>query len=191
MEPKEFEAWGRAVADHAAALILAEIPAAQLPEPGKTVRAVLGRRGYISRYVHLSGHRWIAVSGCSGHRACWRRTTRQDESSRAGRRVTGTAWYSVSCSSSTSPMGGGSRRRDSLCCTLTVSPNCTLAHLHDELREFVFEEEAGVEDELDEPRSDALTAALAAGGVAADADGLQALPFVIEVDPEVAAALRP
>jgi hypothetical protein len=53
MEPKEFEAWGRAVADHAAALIVAEIPAAQLPEPGKTVRAVRGRQGYISRYVHF------------------------------------------------------------------------------------------------------------------------------------------
>jgi hypothetical protein len=53
MEPKEFEAWGRAVADHAAALIVAEIPAAQLPDPGKTVRRVLGRRGYISRYVHF------------------------------------------------------------------------------------------------------------------------------------------
>ena len=53
MEPKEFEAWGRAVADHAAALIVAEIPPAQLPEPGKTVRAVLGRQGYISRYVHF------------------------------------------------------------------------------------------------------------------------------------------
>src|SRR3954469_5324458 len=53
MEPKEFEAWGRAVAEHSAALIVAEIPAAQLPEPGKTVRAVLGRRGYISRYVHF------------------------------------------------------------------------------------------------------------------------------------------
>src|SRR3954464_7411713 len=53
MEPKEFEAWGRAVAEHSAALIVAEIPAAQLPEPGKTVRAVLGRRGYITRYVHF------------------------------------------------------------------------------------------------------------------------------------------
>jgi hypothetical protein len=53
MEPKEFEAWGRVVSEHAAALILAEIPAAQLPEPGKTARAVLGRRGYISRYVHF------------------------------------------------------------------------------------------------------------------------------------------
>jgi hypothetical protein len=71
--------------------------------------------------------------------------------------------------------------------TLSVPPDSTLAHLRDELREFVFEEEA----ELDEPLLDALTAALAAGGVAADAEGLQALPFVIEIDPEVAAALRP
>jgi hypothetical protein len=44
---------------------------------------------------------------------------------------------------------------------------------------------------LDESRWDALTAALAAGGAAADAEELQALPFVIEIDPEVAAALRP
>jgi hypothetical protein len=74
--------------------------------------------------------------------------------------------------------------------TLTAPLDSTLAHLRDELREFVFEEEAGVEDELDEPRWEALTAALAAGGVAADAEGLRTLPFVIEVDPEVAAALR-
>src|SRR3954451_23305506 len=53
MEPKEVEAWGGAVRDRAAAIIVAEIPAAQLPEPGKTVRAVLGRRGYITRYVHF------------------------------------------------------------------------------------------------------------------------------------------
>jgi hypothetical protein len=74
--------------------------------------------------------------------------------------------------------------------TLTAPLDSTLAHLRDELREFVFEEEAGVEDELDEPRWEALTAALTAGGVAADAEGLRTLPFVIEVDPEVAAALR-
>src|SRR3954470_24369190 len=53
MEPKEFEAWGRAVTENAAALILAAIPAAQLPEPGNTARRVLGRRGYISHYVHF------------------------------------------------------------------------------------------------------------------------------------------
>jgi hypothetical protein len=53
MEPKEFEAWGRVVSERAAALILTEIPAAQLSDPGKTARAVFGRRGYISRYVHF------------------------------------------------------------------------------------------------------------------------------------------
>src|ERR1700755_2026529 len=53
MEPKAFEIWGRAVTEDAAALILAEIPAAQLPEPGTTVRRMLGRRGYISRYVQF------------------------------------------------------------------------------------------------------------------------------------------
>jgi hypothetical protein len=53
MEPKAFEDWGRAVVDGAAALILAEIPAAQLPEPGKAARRMLGRRAYISRYVQF------------------------------------------------------------------------------------------------------------------------------------------
>ena len=53
MEPAEFEAWGRAVVERAAALILSEIPAAQRPETGKTARAVSAGRGYISRYVHF------------------------------------------------------------------------------------------------------------------------------------------
>jgi len=53
MDPAEFEAWGRAVVDRAAALILAEIPAAQRPETGKTARAVSAGRGYLSRYVHF------------------------------------------------------------------------------------------------------------------------------------------
>ena len=53
MEPAEYEQWGRAVVERAAALILAEIPAAQSPETSPTKRAVLGRQGYISRYVHF------------------------------------------------------------------------------------------------------------------------------------------
>jgi hypothetical protein len=63
--------------------------------------------------------------------------------------------------------------------------------LHNELREFVFEEELELEYDLDEPRWGALAAALAASGVAADAEALEALPFVIEVDADASAALRP
>jgi hypothetical protein len=44
---------------------------------------------------------------------------------------------------------------------------------------------------FDEPRWGALAAALAASGVAADAEALEALPFVIEVDADASAALRP
>jgi hypothetical protein len=53
VEPADFEAWGRAVVERAAALIVAAIPAAQRPESGKTARAVSAGRGYISRYVHF------------------------------------------------------------------------------------------------------------------------------------------
>ena len=53
MEPAQFEAWGRAVVERAAALIVADIPDAQRPETGKTARAVSAGRGYISRYVHF------------------------------------------------------------------------------------------------------------------------------------------
>ena len=51
VEPAEYEAWGRAVVDRAAELLLAEIPAEQRAEPGKSARRVLGGRGYISRHV--------------------------------------------------------------------------------------------------------------------------------------------
>ncbi len=51
MEPADFEAWGRAVIERAAELILAEIPDAQRPEPGKSARRILGGRGYISRHL--------------------------------------------------------------------------------------------------------------------------------------------
>ncbi len=53
MEPAEYEQWGRAVVERATALILAEIPPAQHPDSSATKRAVLGRVGYISRYVHF------------------------------------------------------------------------------------------------------------------------------------------
>jgi hypothetical protein len=53
VEPADFEAWGRAVVDGAATLILAGIPPAQLPDGGKTARRISGGRGYISRYLHF------------------------------------------------------------------------------------------------------------------------------------------
>jgi hypothetical protein len=53
VEPADYEAWGRVVVEHAAALIVAEIAVTQSPESSKTARAVLGGRGYISRYVHF------------------------------------------------------------------------------------------------------------------------------------------
>ncbi|MDA0162324.1 hypothetical protein OM076_18780 [Solirubrobacter ginsenosidimutans] len=51
MEPTEFEAWGKVVVDVAAERILAAIPAAQKPEPGKTARRSLASMGYISRHM--------------------------------------------------------------------------------------------------------------------------------------------
>jgi hypothetical protein len=51
MEAAEFEAWGKAVVDRAAELVLAALPAAQKPEPGKTARRSLAGTGYISRHV--------------------------------------------------------------------------------------------------------------------------------------------
>ena len=45
------ETWGKEVVERAAELILAEIPAAQQPEPGKTARRSLGGVGYISRHI--------------------------------------------------------------------------------------------------------------------------------------------
>ena len=47
----EFEAWGKVVVERAAEAVLAAIPAAQKPEPGKTARRSLGGTGYISRHV--------------------------------------------------------------------------------------------------------------------------------------------
>jgi hypothetical protein len=51
MEPAEFEAWGKVVVDRAAERILAAIPEAQKPEPGKTARRSLASMGYISRHM--------------------------------------------------------------------------------------------------------------------------------------------
>ena len=51
MEPAEFEAWGKVVVDRAAERILAAIPEAQKPQPGKTARRSLASMGYISRHM--------------------------------------------------------------------------------------------------------------------------------------------
>jgi hypothetical protein len=51
VEPAEYEAWGRAVVERAAELIVAEIPAAQLPEAAKTKRAIRAGRASVSRHV--------------------------------------------------------------------------------------------------------------------------------------------
>jgi hypothetical protein len=51
VEPAEFEAWGKVVVTGAAELILARIPAAQQPEPGKTARRSLAGTGFISRHL--------------------------------------------------------------------------------------------------------------------------------------------
>ena len=45
------EAWGKEVIERAAELILAEIPAAQHPEPGKTARRSLGGTSFVSRHI--------------------------------------------------------------------------------------------------------------------------------------------
>jgi hypothetical protein len=47
----EFDAWGKLVVDGAAELVLAAIPEAQKPEPGKTARRSLGGVGYVSRHI--------------------------------------------------------------------------------------------------------------------------------------------
>ena len=51
VDPAGFETWGRVVVERAAELILAGIPAAQLPEATKTKRAMRAGRASVSRYV--------------------------------------------------------------------------------------------------------------------------------------------
>jgi hypothetical protein len=53
MQPRELEAWGGRVVDHAAALVEAAIPAAQQPAVGSRGRVVSRGSGYVSRYVHF------------------------------------------------------------------------------------------------------------------------------------------
>jgi hypothetical protein len=51
VEAVEFETWGKAVVDRVAELVLAAIPEAQKPEPGKTARRSLNGTGYITRHI--------------------------------------------------------------------------------------------------------------------------------------------
>jgi hypothetical protein len=53
VEAGEFEAWARVVVERAAGVVVAAIPAEQQPVESATKRAVKGRVGYISRYVHF------------------------------------------------------------------------------------------------------------------------------------------
>lgn len=75
---------------------------------------------------------------------------------------------------------------------LTVWRDCTPEQLHEELREFIFEDELReVDEELAaEPRWEDMSAALQQRGVAADDAALLALPFVVELDNSAAGALR-
>jgi hypothetical protein len=51
MTSVEFEAWGKVVVERAAAAVLAALPDAQSPQPGKTARRSLGGVGFISRHI--------------------------------------------------------------------------------------------------------------------------------------------
>ena len=75
--------------------------------------------------------------------------------------------------------------------SLSLARECTLHELHDDLREFIFEDEMReVVDEMEEtPRWEHIAALLAQSGVVADEHALSVLPFVLEVDPEVVALL--
>jgi hypothetical protein len=77
--------------------------------------------------------------------------------------------------------------------SLSVWPEITLAELRDELRKLIFEDEIREVDEqlAAEPRWEEMAEVLADVGVAADDADLAALPFVVELDAEVEAAVRP
>jgi hypothetical protein len=53
VEAVGLEVWGRDVVERAAELIVAEIPAVQLPEVGPPSKARTAGSGYVSRYVHF------------------------------------------------------------------------------------------------------------------------------------------
>jgi hypothetical protein len=72
--------------------------------------------------------------------------------------------------------------------SLSVPRDCTLEQLRDELREFIFEDDPReVDEELaDEPRWGDMWSVLRAHGIIADDEALLALPFVVELDDDVA-----
>jgi hypothetical protein len=76
--------------------------------------------------------------------------------------------------------------------SLSVPRDCTLDELREDLREFIFEDELREVDEplADEPRWEDMSSALREGGIVADDAALLALPFVVELDDDVTAALH-
>ena len=75
--------------------------------------------------------------------------------------------------------------------TLDMSLDCSEDELEAELREFVFEDELREIPELaDQPRWEELLDLLARAGVRADEATLAALPFTVELDPELRELLR-
>jgi hypothetical protein len=74
--------------------------------------------------------------------------------------------------------------------SLTVERGCTLEELREELREFIFEDGMReVDEEPTEPRWEEISAALKECGVVADDAALVALPFVVELDDDIAVEL--
>jgi hypothetical protein len=74
---------------------------------------------------------------------------------------------------------------------LELEGDVTLAELREDLRDFIFEDELRELDEefTAEPRWEELSALLLAHGVEAGEEALAALPFVIEIDDAVLAAI--
>jgi hypothetical protein len=75
--------------------------------------------------------------------------------------------------------------------SLSVPGDCTLDELCDELREFIFEDDLReVGEELaDERQWEDMSSALGVHGIVADDGALLALPFLVELDDDVVAAL--
>jgi len=76
--------------------------------------------------------------------------------------------------------------------SLSIPGSQTLDELRAELREMIFEDELReVDEELaDEPRWEGMSSVLRERGTVADDAALLALPFVVELDEDVVAALR-
>ena len=74
---------------------------------------------------------------------------------------------------------------------LSVSRDCTVNELRNEVREFIFEDELReVDEELaDEPRWEDMSSVLREHGVVVDDEALLALAFLVELDDDVVAEL--